>query len=371
MNYHHSKPSQVDSYRVTSHNSDRVIKMADGLLEDNSVKKLIERRNVFIGFLIALCIHFFLFLFTYTRLPLSLFEFWMFLATDILLWTIGLIPLIAGWRGFLKWYDPLFWLALIFFGTFFGTYISFSLEPTYVISVFSSLVIHKSGFLPVSEYLSLWAQAELVLLIFWGIILITNNRELRFITRKNPTYNELRAAFLVGVIGFLFGIYGFVRFWIDKDFIQTFLLFLGQVEVGSGEVRYLTLQNIALYAIPLGLLGLMGLYKITYKKDPWMWALLILMSILIFPNIFTGARIFSVFYTILTLSLFHHFGFSLKRSHFTVIGLILVALIFTITILRGNRFVSETPQYVADDLFKGDLIDSFITISRLGGLTFA
>ena len=76
---------------------------------------IVDRQTVITAFTVAVLFHVVALILGWDNVLVTLPEFWLFLGSDVALWTLGLLPLLAAWRGRLTWHDPFFWLSLLCF----------------------------------------------------------------------------------------------------------------------------------------------------------------------------------------------------------------------------------------------------------------
>jgi hypothetical protein len=229
-------------------------------------RSILNARNVFTAFFLSAFYHVFLLIVLPDRpnIQTPLFEFWQFVFSDIAIWTLGLLPLFALWRGQLAWYDPFFLFWMIIFGTFSTAFLAVCMDPFSAATWMSFGA--SNGFDPErgSFYSSLF-EAEIIILIFMLILLLTNQRIIKY-SSGTFTKKESSAALVTGIFFSILGIYGFVRFWGERSYLATVLSATGIFIPESGTARFVLLQGVASIAISLGLIGFLNITSQGQKK---------------------------------------------------------------------------------------------------------
>ena len=134
------------------------------------------RRDIAAAIALALGYHLLLLLLFAGRNSVDLFEFWIFFACDVLLWTVLAVPLISVVRGSLPWYDSVALLSVVIFAVSATFSLAYLFDPTYV-RPFTAYGSIELSYVSETQYLSLVAAAELLIAAFAVIMLLTNRRQ--------------------------------------------------------------------------------------------------------------------------------------------------------------------------------------------------
>ena len=118
------------------------------------ISSIIEVRSIFLAFMISVFYHLVLLVVLKDagNVQIPLFEFGLFVLSDIAIWTLGLIPLFALWRKLLAWYDPFFIFMMIIFGTFSTAFLAVCIDPAATAlwmsyGALADLILQKAAFI--------------------------------------------------------------------------------------------------------------------------------------------------------------------------------------------------------------------------------
>jgi len=306
------------------------------------IGSIIEVRSIFLAFMISVFYHLVILVFLKDTgdVQIPLFEFGLFVLSDIAIWTLGLIPLFALWRKLLAWYDPFFIFMMIIFGTFSTAFIAVCIDPasTAIWMSYGAL----SGFDPAkgSFYLMLF-QAEIIMFVFMFILLLTNRKIVRYPLRRY-SIRESRAALVTGIILTILGIFGFFSYWQDKSFLTTVLSASGTYIPETGTARFLLIQGLASTAISLGLIGWLRTTGKWHKNQEVKndWLVLVVIFVTLLPNFVTGARLDILIAIVTPLVVLRLFNFSFRKRVLGIAVIILVVSWLSVTIIRGNGYTT-------------------------------
>lgn len=321
---------------------------------------LLTSTNLFLALIGSAIYHLFLNLIVPDTLPLALPEFWMFLASDIAIWTLALIPLIAIARRHLAWYDPLALLSLMFFSMTCLFSLAYWLDPPFVrfFSSYDGFIFQDS-----TEANFLWrvVQAQVLHGVFWSIVLWTNRRRLVWTVPPTNPPNPQRAIW-TGALCIGLSLVGLFNYWTLGSFIGTLTGRLGLVDAlpAAGRSWPLILVNIGVAALSLGLVGVLRL--LSASKHRWLIDLAVPIAgvVAIVPNLWNAARADALFALITVFVVSGQFGIRLRKSTWLLVLVIGALLFVTMTVLRGNPELPQDPGEVIDQLFSGQLGRDFL-----------
>lgn len=302
----------------------------------------IEFKYVVIAFLISINYHFIILLFNIDSLhmQMDLFEFWLWVISDTVLWLFGIIPIFSVWRKKLAWYDPFFLFWIMIFGTFFTVFFAICIDP------FSSAIWMSFGgrngfdWLSGNYYLSLF-QAEIIIIIFLSILLLTNHRIINY-PNTPITKREGRAAKITGVSFGMLGVYGFFRYWGERSLITTVLSSngAGSFRPELGTARFIIFQVLASMAITLGIIGWLKTRNTQKKTRKTYINLLVLLVIFInlIPHFVTNSRLNILISIMAPIIALRFFNIHLRKRMLVFTIMILLVSWFAITVIRGNEY---------------------------------
>jgi hypothetical protein len=323
------------------------------------------------AFTASVLVHLLAIVLWYHNVPRLTLEFWFFAFTDAVLWALVLIPLFAAWKGRLAWHDPLLVLSPICLGTFCALFVAYLMDPTFVLWVANrGSRLFQSR--PEHYVLALWTEAELICILFLGIVLLTNHRVIIYPAENRFSPRQYRAAFATSVVLLLAGVYGFLMLWSGSSFVETLVLDMGSYRVAPDQVRYHTLQTLAVQALPLGIVALFGLRtKPGHTPGKFLHGVALVSVVLsILPGLVYGARA-TVVYRILTyLILLRQFGVIVSRKTLLSLAAVGLMIIAATTLLRGNWHSGDSVVDVVDTVISGELLRSYLAAkrSRVGSL---
>ena len=282
-------------------------------------------------------------------------EFWMLLLVDTLLIATGLIPVIALIYRKLSWYDPIFWMAILFIGMS-GTYfLAYLIDPEYVIYLTSIFGYSEIIHLNIQDFLILIIKAELLLIVFLLIVLYLNRDPISIIpiTLRNFEKSAAFSTFLL-----LFGIATIIILgnWSPASFIDSITVQIGSIEVKQpelGTARYAIMSEIGVLSITLGIIAFLSY---SYPKSK-LWSNGILLAACLFTillHVGNGSRIGVIFTVVEYLLIAVWFGYKPHRN-VLVFGLVVIMLIVSsITVLRGNRYLDDSSSGVVNQIVTGE-----------------
>lgn len=328
-------------------------------------RSFINARNIQTAILISLIYHVLLMALFSRRISFDLPEYWGFICVDLLMWIVALIPLIAIARKQLAWYDLIALMDIMFF----GMVCTFSL----VYSIDSSFTRYASSFegfalrdATEGEFLIAVIKAESVLITFLLIVLRINSRKLEMVPLRGST-TEYKAAALVAALCLVGGAIGFVAYWSSQSFLAALTTDLGSLGLKApeaGTARWIMLMNIALMALPLGVVGLAALLKPPRDGHVRVDGLLIAGAIFTaFINLWNGARADVLFAFLGVFAVAACFGLNIKKSTWGAMLVILVLVIGFVTVVRGNPNISQDPVGVLTDVVSGSAVRQYTSES--------
>ncbi len=291
-------------------------------------------------------------------------EFWLFFASDMLLMIVLLMPLVGAWRRQIAWHDPLTWLFILMLGMFSTIVPAYLLEPGYVsysVSYGSHIFLNATE----TDILAKLTEAHLVVLVFALIVLITNRRFLPLATlstRIPASRREYRIALVTAMLAVFGGIIGFLAAWSEYSFIDS-LLSMGSIQAAAleeGSGRYFILQNIAVTAVPLGLIGWLGLRRLSVKKMSIPILLVVLGIIFVsgVPGVVFGSRLSALFVIVGALMQLAFFGLALNKRYIILIGILTLSVVAMMTLVRGN--LTPASASVNTSLSLADLTETYL-----------
>ncbi len=327
-----------------------------------AAKAIVSLRGALLALGVSLVYHLALLVIYAQNVPSAAIEFIFFLFADVLVFAVGLVPVVALLRGRLKWYDPLLWLSSITFLSSLTFYYVYLNDPAFTLSLTyrgSTLLSYRTEY----EWLVYWGQAQLIVAIFLIALLWTNARPLELLSGFEPRRVEYMAAFALGLICIPLGMYGFSRQWTGLSANEVFLESVGYLfyDTSSVDVRSVTLQSVALAGAPLGLVGFIGLLRKSGRRPSfWVGSLVLAtITILMIPRIVVGSRIAILFSVIFILALLRHFHYRVPRRLF-IGGFVVVALLLGfISLIRLNPFRGGSGEFTEYAL-SGDLLATFL-----------
>ncbi len=319
--------------------------------------KIFSLKNFFIGFAISVTFHLFLILIFRNKPFISISSFWLFAFTDTILMGCNIVPMISCLKKEFVWYDPMLLFSIIF-GLMTSTFfISYLIDPSFV-QYYNSFGASTIRYLSESEYFILLIKAETILFVFLFIVLLIN-REYKVNKPYSVNPIERRISILTFVLlFFVIGLPLYISFISSRpvSYLESITIDIGSTSVkeyDEGTARYVILMEIGLISMSLGVAGYIGSLKKspTLKGDVFL-AFAILLTI--FIQLANGSRI-SIVYTIVQyIFITKWFGYKTHKATWAVIGAISVLVIFAVTIIRGNPYLSYKPVEVIDQLVTGE-----------------
>lgn len=348
-----------------------------------SVGSIIATKSVLTAFAISTIYHVVLLLIILNsrnaQIPVP--EFWLFALSDVAIWTLGLIPILAVWRGRLSWYDPFFLYWIMTCGTFSTVFLAVCIDPISS-SIWMSYGVANVLSLNAGFYFNLF-HAEIIILIFLLVLLATNQK---IITYKliNIGKNTRTAALITEFILIILGIYGFIHIWGEYSFLTTVLSSngAGSFITESGKARYILLQNLAVTVLPLGLVGWLSKYNRESKIKVIIinWVVITIIFCTFIPDLVTGSRLNILISFVTPIAVLRFFNFSIKKRMLGISISILIIVLLGITIIRGNEYTkwitrsSATPNIAeAFDYYisqHGSIGYQLLYSDRVGNIAF-
>lgn len=301
--------------------------------------RILGLRTALYSFEISLALHLVLLLFIDINI-LGIIEYWGFFITDVCLWSLGLIPMVAVGRGRLSALDLLFPMSLIFKATYATVMCVVAIDFNYLAKsiTFGSPILSSAS---QSVLLLRLAEAEIILIIFFLAVLITNPRSYPAAKRIASRHGEDYSAIITGLVLVGLGVFGFVMLWAERGYISTLTTDIGRNIVESGQGRFAMFQTLAIHSIPLGLSGavvyLLRRFRVVSSTAMFIFLGVVLASV--FPQLVNGSRIQVVFLLATPLIIMANFGLRVsKRIAFTT-GFVCVVIIGVVTLVRGNALL--------------------------------
>jgi len=316
---------------------------------------IITRRNISTSITISICYHAFLLiyvvLFSSADKNYLFFNvgFLLFTLTDIVLWIICLIPLVAILRRELEWHDAYALAAMFSFICVAVAYLGYVIDPTYVLHrIF--FFFPELNTISYEILIMRLAESEVFFIIFLSILLFTNHRAPR--ASRPPVLIRLQSVpiLITGVIVLSLGMYGFMVSYEPAYYFHSVLLQMGDISWKSpeiGQARFRMLVNIAVLFFPLFWVVLVR--KFLHAKiltDIIKYISILVIGIAIIPNLIYGARASIIVTVIFGLILINRYIFVIRSKHFVFGFIIMATLIYSVTVLRGNRLVFGSPKEV-------------------------
>lgn len=310
---------------------------------------------------------------------ISYWTCWLMVFCNFLLQSIILIPIIGFFRQKILWFDPILWLyvLLILMTNFLPISCAIDMEYVRAFVRFGSYIFLGRS----DEYILFQiSQAQFVFLIFSWTVLYKNRYIFGGLKHIKIHKNEALSAWLTGVIFGLAGLYGFMSVWSSASFSNA-LFDMGSVQDitdQSGLGRYFILQNIAVVAIPMGIIGWFCLRKSYSSRNKnyvgWFEWILIVLSLI--PGLVFGSRITLLFTIVTSCAQLYTSGLIIKQKMLAVSGILSITMILLLTILRANILTSSSAlnsssflQASADYLStKGSPVGPLVDLDRTGAV---
>lgn len=291
--------------------------------------------------------------------------FFLFVIVDILMMSIGLLPIVAIARHELDWFDPICFFALIFLLMTSTFFLAYMIDPGFV-RYFSGLGSSPIGHLDVNTYLLLIIKAELVLMLFVGIVLFVNRYRMKIEPLAINRY-ETWAAFSTLLL--LFIVIGIPSAYLlisslPVTYLESITTEIGSSlvkEFASGQARYAIFADIGFISLSLGVAGFLA----TSSAKSWLKVLLLLFALIttILFQLVSGSRI-AIVYTIAQYILIAFwFGYRIRRRLVIALGITGALIVASITLIRGNPYISNDPIQVIDQLFTGEAQSAYRYLS--------
>ncbi len=307
---------------------------------------IISPRNIFISFLISIIFHIivliFIILFRSNNSHMENLEFIFFFFSDVALWSLCLIPLIATFRGMLQWNDPYFIFSVFIFGSIMTIYLAYVIDPhyTYLRTNWGSI-----AFSDFTESVLLWrlVESEFVIFIFVSTILYINRYIPKHVSQSIVKPIQLIPATLTGILCLVLGVVGYVVVWSSKSFFDALVFSMGSPELAPtpGMGKFFAFQKWAIITLPIVILSF--IYALPRRRFfsfivNFFFVLLILGSIL--PIMIFGARLMVVYTVYATIVVLYRFGIRLHKLHIFFLVVAILLYVFFITLVRGNPNLS-------------------------------
>lgn len=348
----------VPDHSITVEEADRPLSIAD-------------TRTIQTAGIIAVGYHLLLVALFAFRVPLDLFEYWIFIFVDTVLWVVALIPLIAIGRKRLIWYDLFALLAMLFFGMICTFSLAYSIDPSIIqfVSSYGGSALRDST---QGQFLAAVVKAELVLLAFSAIVLYLN----RFRLIQAPSSHsriEYQAATLTALFWAIGGIIGFRSYWSSRSFLHALTTEIGSLELKAVEVgaaRYVMLVDVALMALPLGIIGLIGILSTPRRGHVDANVLMVVgVMIAVLVNLWNGARVDVLFAFLAMITTVAYFGIRTRASTWGAMLVIMTVVIGFVTIVRGNPDVASDPKGILNDVLSGNAVSEYASQSDVRTIT--
>ncbi len=266
----------------------------------------------------------------------------LFSASDSLLWTLLLVPVVGAFRKTIAWNDLYVWMSVLLFWMSCTVYLVFLLDPLgLMVSMnYGSSIFGNSSIADIALRL---AEAELVIGIFALLVGLCNGRIA--VPRKPAEFSRshYRAMVITGLMASIGGIYGFLVLWSERSYAQTLFLQMGNVQndIIAGAGRYFILQRIAVSAIPLGFIGWYRLRGLAALRVRNILALGAMLAAGIMPIVVFGSRIEVISYVLWMLIQCEWFGVRVTRGIAALLAAIVVVSVTAITLIRSNPYLKD------------------------------
>lgn len=267
-------------------------------------------------------------------------EFWLFVGLDSLAIFVILVPLVAVLRRELRWYDPIALMFLLFLYTNWTFLLVFVFDPGFV-KVFMGFDSRLFQNLRSEDLFLSLCEGRVVLLVFLCAVLATNVRSIPLRPYEwAGTPRRRTVALLVALVCVLLGVAGFLFAWPAGAFAYKVVYEMGSAITStnfSSNPRFLTLVNIGIAAVPLGLavwLGPSGAKRPVHGFPLWITIAVLVGSAL--PHLAFGSRITVVIAIVSGLIILGSLGVKIGRAGAAIAFAAAALLVGVISLARGN-----------------------------------